>query len=116
MSIDDIRNAIKVTNDTLTVTPTIFECPGGVAWLLGAYFPDSKFVMQPAALHSGPNDDFVLVKGVVRLLGVDIQGAEVRFTWTGSSVAMALNGACPLAGASRTVSRRLQAATSTIFI
>jgi len=95
MSIDDIRNAIKITDNTLTVTAATFEHPGGIPWLLGEYFPDRAMVMKPAALRSGPKDDFVLVKGDLRLLGVNLPGAEVRFTWTGSNAAMAVSGALP---------------------
>jgi hypothetical protein len=95
MSIDDIRNAVKITDNALTVTAATFEHAGGITWLLGEYFPDSTMVMKPAALHSGPKDDFVLVKGDLRLLGVNMPGAEVRFTWTGSNAAMAVSGALP---------------------
>jgi hypothetical protein len=94
MTIQELRSALRVEGGTLVVTPATLNS-ADVTRVLEEYFAGARLAVGGATIASGPGDPFVLVRGTVRLLGVDVTGAEIRFFVDAGVAQLTLGGSLP---------------------
>lgn len=89
----DIRDAILIVDGAANVTNATLGS-ADVSSLLDHYFPNGTLTISTAAIVSAPSDDFVRVRGAVRVIGVDID-ATARFYLKDGRAQLDLDGPLP---------------------
>lgn len=93
MTPEDLRAAIKVVDNQVTITDATLGSTA-VTEILKTYGQSGTLTIEPAAVTSKDDDDFVLVHGTVTLLNVQVSG-DVRFYLDGADAQIELTGTPP---------------------
>src|SRR5437764_8005432 len=89
----DLRAAIKVVDNRVTLNDETLGSTA-VTEILKTYGQSGTLTIEPAAITSKDNDDFVVVQGTVTLLNVQVSG-NIRFYLDGADAQIELTGTPP---------------------
>lgn len=93
MTIEDIRNAIRIVDGQVVLAETTLNT-AAITALLAEYGAQNTLTIRNAAITSTAADAFVMVAGDVTLVGVSV-AATARFAMDGGDVLLDLSGTPP---------------------